>query len=47
MVFITVALAPPVPTGLVFTVAPAVLAPSLAVFARDFLYVSGRLPAGE
>jgi len=44
MVFITLALAPAVPTGLVFAVAPAVLAPSLAVFGRDFLYVSGRLP---
>jgi len=44
MTFITVALVPAVPTGLVFAVAPAVLAPSLAVFARDFLYVSGRLP---
>jgi len=44
MVFITVALAPAVPTDLVFTVAPVVLAPSLAVFARDFLVVSGRLP---
>lgn len=44
MVFITVALVPTVPAGLVFTFAPAVLAPSLAVFARDFLVVSGRLP---
>jgi len=47
MVFITVALVPSVPTGPVFAVAPAVLAPSLAVFARDFLYVSGRLPRGR
>lgn len=44
MVYLTAALAPPVPTELVFTLAPAVLAPSLAVFARDFLVVSGRLP---
>ncbi|WP_277540174.1 CDP-alcohol phosphatidyltransferase family protein [Haloarcula laminariae] len=44
MTFITVALVPAVPSDLVFAVAPAVLAPSLAVFARDFLYVSGRLP---
>jgi len=43
MVFITVALVPPVPTALVWTVAPLVLAPSLLVFARDFLFVSGRL----
>jgi len=47
MVFITVALVPATPTGLVFALAPAVLAPSLAVFARDYLYVSGRLPRGE
>ena len=46
MVFITVALVPAVPSGLVFAIAPIVLAPSLAVFARDFLYVSGRLPTG-
>jgi len=44
MVFITVALVPVVPVDLVWTVAPLVLAPSLAVFARDFLFVSGRLP---
>lgn len=44
MVFITVALVPATPTDLVVTVAPAVLVPSLAVFARDFLVVSGRLP---
>jgi CDP-diacylglycerol--glycerol-3-phosphate 3-phosphatidyltransferase len=47
MAFITVALVPAVPTELVFTVAPAVLAPSLAVFARDFCYVSGWLPSEE
>ncbi|MBZ6496135.1 CDP-alcohol phosphatidyltransferase family protein [Haloterrigena longa] len=44
MVFVTMALAPAVSTALVWTLAPAVLAPSLAVFARDFLAVSGRLP---
>jgi CDP-diacylglycerol--glycerol-3-phosphate 3-phosphatidyltransferase len=44
MVFVTAALAPVTPTRLVFTLAPAVLAPSLAVFARDYLVVSGRLP---
>jgi CDP-diacylglycerol--glycerol-3-phosphate 3-phosphatidyltransferase len=43
MVFVTVALVPPVPTDVVWTVAPVVLAPSLAVFARDYLAVSGRL----
>jgi CDP-diacylglycerol--glycerol-3-phosphate 3-phosphatidyltransferase len=44
MVFLTVALVPLVPSDILSTVAPAVLAPSLAVFARDFLVVSGRLP---
>jgi CDP-diacylglycerol--glycerol-3-phosphate 3-phosphatidyltransferase len=44
MAFITVALVPAAPTGLVRTVAPAVLAPSLIVFGRDYLAVSGRLP---
>ncbi|WP_280586428.1 CDP-alcohol phosphatidyltransferase family protein [Halorubrum sp. Boch-26] len=44
MVFVTVALVPPVPTGLVWTLAPVVLAPSLAVFTRDYLVVSGRPP---
>ncbi|WP_424014346.1 CDP-alcohol phosphatidyltransferase family protein [Halorubrum xinjiangense] len=43
MVFVTVALVPPVPTRLVWTVAPVVLLPSLAVFTRDYLFVSGRL----
>ena len=45
MVFVTVALVPPVPTELVWTLAPVVLAPSLAVFTRDYLAVSGRLPS--
>ncbi|MFW6000016.1 MAG: CDP-alcohol phosphatidyltransferase family protein [Halorubrum sp.] len=44
MVFVTVALVPPVPTRLVWTLAPVVLLPSLAVFTRDYLAVSGRLP---
>ncbi|MFW6318377.1 MAG: CDP-alcohol phosphatidyltransferase family protein [Halorubrum sp.] len=44
MVFVAVALVPPVPTGLVWTLAPVVLLPSLAVFTRDYLVVSGRLP---
>lgn len=43
MVFVTVALAPPTPTGLVHAVTPLVLAPSLVVFTRDYLYVTGRL----
>jgi CDP-diacylglycerol--glycerol-3-phosphate 3-phosphatidyltransferase len=47
MVFITIALLPVTPTDLVWTVAPFVLAPSLAVFGRDFLAVSGRLPRGS
>jgi CDP-diacylglycerol--glycerol-3-phosphate 3-phosphatidyltransferase len=49
MAFLTVALAPPAPTPFIRTIAPLVLAPSLAVFARDYLAVSGRLPgsAGE
>jgi CDP-diacylglycerol--glycerol-3-phosphate 3-phosphatidyltransferase len=40
MAFITVALLPPAPTPLVHTVAPVVLLPSLAVFARDWLAVT-------
>ncbi|WP_299270482.1 CDP-alcohol phosphatidyltransferase family protein [Halorientalis sp.] len=44
MVFLTIALIPVVPSDTLWTVAPAVLAPSLAVFCRDFLVVSGRLP---
>jgi CDP-diacylglycerol--glycerol-3-phosphate 3-phosphatidyltransferase len=46
MVFVTVALVPAVPTGLVWTLAPFVLAPSLGVFARDYLIVSDRLSTG-
>lgn len=44
MVFITVALAPASPTGLVRLLAPFVLAPSLVVFGRDYLVASARLP---
>lgn len=43
MVFLTVALAPVIPTWLVWAVAPFVLVPSLLIFSRDFLTVSGRL----
>ena len=44
MAFITVALVPTAPTSVVWTVAPFVLAPSLLVFGRDLLAISGRLP---
>jgi len=47
MLFLTAALAPPVPTDLVFLAAPFVLAPSIAVFVRDYLYMSGRLPRDD
>jgi len=47
MVFLTAALAPAVPRAASLTLAPVVLAPSLAVFARDFLVVTGRLAWGE
>ncbi len=47
MVFLTAALAPAVPTELIWSAAPFVLAPSLAVFARDYLVASGRLPTGQ
>ena len=47
MVFLTIALVPSVPTGLVTMVAPAALAPSLAVFIRDYCYVAGWLPIGD
>jgi CDP-diacylglycerol--glycerol-3-phosphate 3-phosphatidyltransferase len=43
MGFLTVALAPVVPPAPLRTVAAVVLAPSLVVFARDYLAVSGRL----
>jgi len=44
MVFLAVALVPAVPPRPVFALSPVVLAPSLGVFLRDFLVVSGRLP---
>ena len=43
MVFLTAALAPAVPTEFVRATAPFVLAPSLLVFTRDFLVVTGRV----
>lgn len=46
MVFLTLALTPAVPPGPVAAVAPLVLAPSISVFVRDYLFVSGRLPIG-
>jgi len=47
MAFISVALAPVLPGATVRALAVAVLAPSLAVFARDYLVVSGRLSPGD
>jgi CDP-diacylglycerol--glycerol-3-phosphate 3-phosphatidyltransferase len=47
MAFLTIVLIPPVPTGATWTAAPVVLAPSLAVFARDYLTVTGRLSQAE
>jgi CDP-diacylglycerol--glycerol-3-phosphate 3-phosphatidyltransferase len=47
MLFISVALAPVLPAETVRALAVVVLAPSLAVFARDYLVVSGRLAGGE
>jgi CDP-diacylglycerol--glycerol-3-phosphate 3-phosphatidyltransferase len=47
MAFVTVALVPPVPTDLVYAAAPIVLAPSILVFVRDYLYATGRLGAGN
>lgn len=44
MVFLTVVLLPLTPDSVGFTLAPVILAPSLAVFLRDYLYMSGRLP---
>jgi CDP-diacylglycerol--glycerol-3-phosphate 3-phosphatidyltransferase len=46
MGFLTVALAPAAPISLVHAAAPIMLAPSVAVFARDFLVASGRLRWG-
>ncbi|MFB6173296.1 MAG: CDP-alcohol phosphatidyltransferase family protein [Halobacteriales archaeon] len=47
MAFITVALAPALPAAVVRSLAALVLAPSLAVFARDYLVVAGHLGAGS
>lgn len=47
MVFLTIALTPAVPREFVWTAAPFVLAPSLGMFGRDFLAVTGRLPRQE
>lgn len=44
MVFVTVALLPLVPAGPLAVLAAVVLAPSLALFARDYLLVAGYLP---
>ena len=46
MAFITVALTPVVPAGVVHAAATVAVAPSLAVFVRDYLAVTGRLDAG-
>ncbi len=43
MAFITVALAPVLPTEVVFPAAAVVLTPSLAIFARDYLVVAGHV----
>lgn len=47
MIFISAALAPVLPAATVRAFAVVVLAPSLAVFLRDYLVVSGRLSGGE
>lgn len=47
MAFIAVALVPVLPATLVHPLAAVALAPSLALFARDWLAVSGRLPRRE
>ena len=46
MLFITLALAPPVPAAVTLTLAPLALAlaPSLFIFVRDYLVVAGHLP---
>jgi CDP-diacylglycerol--glycerol-3-phosphate 3-phosphatidyltransferase len=45
MAFITTALPPVVPVAVVYPASAVVLAPSLAVFLRDYLVVTGRLGA--
>lgn len=47
MVFITIVLFPTIPPEPVWLIAPVLLTPSLAVFIRDYLYVSGRLPVSS
>jgi len=47
MVFLTAVLLPAVPTPLGRQLAPVVLAPSLAVFGRDSLAISGLYPPGR
>ncbi len=47
MAFLTAALTPVVSRAATLTLAPAVLAPSLLVFVRDYLVVSGRLSWDE
>jgi CDP-diacylglycerol--glycerol-3-phosphate 3-phosphatidyltransferase len=47
MVFLTLVLTPVVSPEPVALVAPLALAPSLGLFARDYLHVSGRLPVGD
>lgn len=44
MVFLTAVLLPAVPTALGLRLAPVILAPSLAVFGRDILAISGLYP---
>lgn len=47
MGFLTVALVPVGPSEAIHAVAPLALAPSLLVFVRDYLAVTGRLPRDE
>ncbi|MEF8851567.1 MAG: CDP-alcohol phosphatidyltransferase family protein [Haloarculaceae archaeon] len=47
MVFLTLVMTPVVPPEPVALVAPLALAPSLCVFGRDYLFVSGRLATGD
>ena len=47
MCFLTVALLPVGPSETIYAVAPLALAPSLLVFTRDYLSVTGRLPRAE
>jgi CDP-diacylglycerol--glycerol-3-phosphate 3-phosphatidyltransferase len=44
MAFLAIALVPAAPTPAVYAIAPFILAPSLAVFARDFAAVTRRRP---